>query len=116
MGAAGPVGLHRFNEDSFLLLANFINQPIEARIAQGYIDDAKKRLSELPDLKVIGVTGSFGKTSTKYILNQLLSTQYQTLMTPESYNTPMGVTRTIRESLNGTHQIFIVEMLSLIPI
>lgn len=97
-------------KDSFLLLANFINQPIEARIAQGYIDDAKKRLSELPDLKVIGVTGSFGKTSTKYILNQLLSTQYQTLMTPESYNTPMGVTRTIRESLNGTHQIFIVEM------
>lgn len=104
------LGFLNLMRDSFLLLANKINQPVERRIAQGYIDDAKKRLAELPDLKVIGVTGSFGKTSTKYILHQLLSVKYQTLMTPESYNTPMGVVRTIRENLNGTHEIFIVEM------
>ncbi|MEA4892814.1 MAG: UDP-N-acetylmuramoyl-tripeptide--D-alanyl-D-alanine ligase [Peptococcaceae bacterium] len=104
------LGFLNLMKDSFILMANGINRPIEKRIAQGYVDDAKKRLAELPGLQVIGITGSFGKTSTKYILNQLLSTKYQTLMTPESFNTPMGVVRTIREQLNGTHQIFIVEM------
>jgi UDP-N-acetylmuramoyl-tripeptide--D-alanyl-D-alanine ligase len=93
-----------------VLLANIINAPWEKKIGKGYTEDAKKRLAGMPQLKVIGVTGSYGKTSTKYVLNQLLSVKYQVLMTPESYNTPMGVVRTIREQLNGTHQVFIVEM------
>jgi len=93
-----------------LLIANRINQPFEKKIALGFTRDAMERLASAPDLKIIGITGSYGKTSTKYILHQLLSVKYQVLMTPESFNTPMGVVRTIREKLNGTHQIFIVEM------
>jgi len=93
-----------------LLIANRINQPFEKKIALGFTRDAMERLASSPDLKIVGITGSYGKTSTKYILHQLLSVKYQVLMTPESFNTPMGVVRTIREKLNGTHQIFIVEM------
>lgn len=93
-----------------VLLANLINKPIELSINQHYINDAKKILRQCPDLTIIGVTGSYGKTSVKYYLNTLLRAKYNVLMTPESYNTPMGVVKTIRGSLKATHEIFICEM------
>ncbi|MGN0468411.1 MAG: UDP-N-acetylmuramoyl-tripeptide--D-alanyl-D-alanine ligase [Acutalibacteraceae bacterium] len=93
-----------------VLLANLINKPIELSINRHYTNDAKKILSQCKDLIVIGVTGSYGKTSVKYYLNTLLRAKYNVLMTPESYNTPMGVVKTIRGSLKATHEIFICEM------
>lgn len=92
------------------LLANIINHPIEASINQYYINDAKKKLRERPDLKVIGITGSFGKTSVKFYLQTLLQSKYSVLVTPGNFNTPLGVTRTVREQLKPTHEIFICEM------
>lgn len=89
---------------------NVINHPIEAGVNQHYINDAKRRLKEVSGLTVIGVTGSYGKTSVKFYLQTLLQEHFNVLVTPESYNTPMGVVRTIRESLKSTHQIFICEM------
>ena len=91
-------------------LANLINTPIENTIAKGYVKDAAKRLSAMPNLTVVGVTGSYGKTSVKNYLNALLSAKYNVLMTPGSYNTTMGVVRTIREMLRPSHEIFIAEM------
>lgn len=93
-----------------VLVANFINKPIEKHINNGYIKDAKRILAECPDLKIIGITGSYGKTSVKYYLHTLLQAKYNVLMTPESYNTPMGVVKTIRGSLKATDEIFICEM------
>lgn len=92
------------------IIANFINKPIEKGINNHYINDAKRIISELPDLNVIGITGSYGKTSTKFYLQKLLSARYNVLMTPESYNTTMGVVKTVRGSLNATYDIFICEM------
>lgn len=94
----------------FILLANFINKPIEKRLNNYYINDAKRILSESEDLKVIGITGSFGKTSTKFFLNSLLQCEYETLMTPQNFNTTLGVVKTIREDLRPTHEIFVCEM------
>ncbi len=91
-------------------LANLINKPIENRINRWFIDDARRMLKEHPGLRIIGITGSFGKTSVKYYLTTLLSEGYSVLMTPESYNTPMGIVRTIREHLKPTHEIFVCEM------
>ncbi|MBR5524534.1 MAG: UDP-N-acetylmuramoyl-tripeptide--D-alanyl-D-alanine ligase [Clostridia bacterium] len=91
-------------------VANLINTPIENTIAKGYVKDAAKRLSAMPNLTVVGVTGSYGKTSVKNYLNALLSAKYNVLMTPGSYNTTMGVVRTIREMLRPSHEIFIAEM------
>lgn len=93
-----------------ILLSNFINSPIEAGVRQHYINDAKKMLRSCPDLKIIGITGSYGKTSMKFFLTTLLKGKYDVLMTPESYNTPMGVVKTIRSSLKGYHEIFVCEM------
>ncbi len=92
------------------MIANFINKPIEKSINNYYINDAKKIIDGLPNLTVIGITGSYGKTSTKFYLNKLLSAKYNVLITPESYNTTMGVVKTIRNSLNATYEYFICEM------
>ncbi|MCR4788566.1 MAG: UDP-N-acetylmuramoyl-tripeptide--D-alanyl-D-alanine ligase [Lachnospiraceae bacterium] len=92
------------------MVANIINHPIEQGINHHYISDAKKKLSEATDLKIIGVTGSFGKTSMKYYLQTLLQNKYSVLVTPGNFNTPLGVTITVRNYLKPTHEIFICEM------
>ncbi len=91
-------------------LANLINKPIENRINRWFIDDAVRMINDHGNLRIIGITGSFGKTSVKYYLTTLLSESFSVLMTPESYNTPMGIVRTIREHLKPTHEIFVCEM------
>ncbi len=93
-----------------ILVANLINKPVELSINRHYTNDAKKLLKACPDLKIIGITGSYGKTSVKYYLTTLLKSKYNVRMTPESYNTPMGVVKTIRGSLKATHEIFVCEM------
>lgn len=93
-----------------VLLANTLNLPMERAITAWYVRDARRRLAAMSRLTVIGVTGSYGKTSVKNYLHALLSAKYNVLMTPESYNTTLGVVRTIRERLRPTHEIFIVEM------
>ncbi len=93
-----------------VLLVNFINHPIEQAIDRYYINDAARILKEMPDLTVIGVTGSYGKTSVKYFLSKLLSSQFSVLHTPGNYNTTLGVVRTIREHMKSFHEIFICEM------
>lgn len=94
----------------FVAVANVIVRPVELMINRHYCNDAKKILKSMTGLKIIGITGSYGKTSSKYILTQILNSKYNTLMTPESYNTPMGVVKTVRGSLKPTHEIFVCEM------
>lgn len=91
-------------------LSNIINKPIETSIQKWYINDARKIIRSSPSLHVIGITGSYGKTSMKFYLSELLNSQYNTLKTPESFNTPMGVTITVRNHLKPTHEIFVCEM------
>lgn len=92
------------------LIANFLNAPIECLGKKYYINQAKKILKSMPNLIIIGVTGSYGKTSVKNFLAKTLSSKYEVLITPQNYNTTMGVVRTIRENLKPIHQIFICEM------
>ena len=90
--------------------ANSINRPLELHINNGFIKDAQRILKANKHLTVIGITGSYGKTSVKNVLAAMLSQKYATLMTPESYNTPMGVVKTVRGSLKPYHEMFICEM------
>jgi len=87
-----------------------ITAPIEKAFQNYYINDAKKILKSHHNLTVVGITGSYGKTTTKFILNRILSEKYNVVCTPQSFNTPMGVVRTVRESLKPQTQIFICEM------
>ena len=76
--------------DYWTIIANAINKPLEAAITRWYYNDAKRRLRAMPRLTIIGITGSFGKTSTKHFLYRLLSERYNVLMTPGNFNTTLG--------------------------
>jgi len=96
--------------DIIMLVANTLLKPVEKSISKKYYDEAASILKQMPDLKVIGVTGSYGKTSTKHYLHRILSEQFDVAMTPGNFNTTLGVVRTIRENLKPYNQVFIVEM------
>lgn len=93
-----------------VMLSVILLQPVENAINRKFYNEAQKILRSMPDMKIIGITGSFGKTSTKHYLHRILSESFDVLMTPGSYNTPMGVIRTIREMMKPYHQVFICEM------
>lgn len=58
----------------------------------------------------IGITGSFGKTSTKDYLGAILSESYTVLKTVASKNSPIGIAELVLRSLSPTHNAFVVEM------
>jgi len=93
-----------------LLAANDTLKPIEKSINKKYYNEAASILASMPDLKIIGITGSYGKTSTKHYLYRILQEHFATTMTPGSFNTTMGVIRTVREHLRPYDEVFIVEM------
>lgn len=93
-----------------VLAAIIILSPVEMIINRRYYNEAAQILKSMPNLKVVGITGSYGKTSTKHFLHRILSEQYETLMTPGSYNTTLGVIRTVRELMKPYCEVFICEM------
>ena len=105
-----PLAMMLLCVDYWTILANLINKPLEASITRWYYNDAKRILRSMPHLTIIGITGSFGKTSTKHFLHRILSERYNVLMTPGNFNTTLGVVRTVREHLKPHHEVFIVEM------
>lgn len=92
-----------------VLLAYEINEPIEKSINKKYYDRCTQTLASRSDLIKIAITGSYGKTSVKQILSTILSSKYKVLSTPESYNTPMGIAKTVNR-LEDSHQYFVCEM------
>lgn len=91
-------------------IANLINKPIEKFLANRFKKKAIKKLKEMPSLEVVGITGSYGKTSSKNILNDILSIKYNSLPTPRNFNTPVGLIITINNYLDKFNDIFIAEM------
>ncbi len=92
-----------------LILANLTLDPYETLTQRKFYNEAREKLTELNPI-VIGITGSYGKTSVKHILGHILKNSAPTLITPGSVNTLMGITRIIREQLEPNHKYFIVEM------
>lgn len=86
-----------------------INEPMEACIKKRYILKSKKILKSKPNLIKIGITGSYAKTSVKNILNHILSYKYNVVASPKSFNTPMGIAKTVSEIDDNT-EILIAEM------
>ncbi len=91
-----------------LLLANVIMKPFEKLNEKRYVKIAKAKLDKCDIIK-IGITGSYGKTGVKAILNVILSEKYRVLATPKSYNTPLGISLAVKD-LDSTHDVFIAEM------
>lgn len=91
-------------------IANIINKPIEKMINNGFKKKAIKKLNNMNNMKVIGITGSYGKTSSKNILNDILNVKYNAFPTPKNFNTPLGLIITINNHLDKFNDLFIAEM------
>ena len=94
----------------FIFLCLQIIQIPVVFVKKRIIKRAKARRRELPELTTIGITGSYGKTSTKEILFALLSRKNETLETSVHVNTEMGVAKTVIDFLKKGHKFFICEM------
>ena len=95
-----------------LLLAMALTWPFEKAVQLLYRWDARRILQAYrkTGLMVIGITGSYGKTTVKNLLDAMLSQIKPTLASPASFNTPLGLARCIREDLGQEHRFFIAEM------
>lgn len=91
-----------------LSVSNSVNMPFERAITKRYVKLTTEKLNKTDVLK-IGITGSYGKTSVKEILKTILSQKYRVLATPASYNTPMGISLSVK-NLDNTYDVFIAEM------
>lgn len=93
----------------WVVLGALLTHPVETIIQEGFKRSARRRLRQRPDLTLIGVTGSYGKTSTKFIVAELLRQQYNVYATPSSYNTPMGLCLAVNEHVKPEHQVLVLE-------
>jgi UDP-N-acetylmuramoyl-tripeptide--D-alanyl-D-alanine ligase len=95
---------------AFLVLASVVLRPLDYVLKSWIIFRAKRKIAKFKNLKIVGITGSFGKTTMKAVLAAILSQKFQVLRTPESVNTPVGIARLILKKLIPEIEIFIVEM------
>ncbi len=95
---------------SIVWIFGWILKPVEWTIQKGFKKQARKKLASLPHLKVVGITGSYGKTSTKFAIDAFLNERMSVCTTPGSYNTPMGICKVINNRLESSHQVLILEM------
>jgi UDP-N-acetylmuramoyl-tripeptide--D-alanyl-D-alanine ligase len=93
----------------WIVIANAILWPNELKKQQAFLQEAKDILADYQPY-TIGITGSYGKTSTKAILGSILEAIEPTFWTPGSINTEMGITRQIRENLKPQQELAIIEM------
>lgn len=85
-------------------------QPFAVLGRRRIIEQAKIRRNEFPSLKVVGITGSYGKTSTKEFLAHILSKRFRVLKTKEHQNSEVGISQTILRELKPEHEVFVCEM------
>ena len=85
-------------------------QPLAVLGRNRIIKKAKKKREQFKNLLVIGVTGSYGKTSTKEFLATILSEKFKVLKTKEHQNAEIGIARCILDELDESYEVFVVEM------
>jgi len=82
---------------------------IEKFLFMTYKKEAKKKLSQMRDLQIVAITGSYGKTSIKNFVAQILSTKFKVHATPRSVNTLGGIVSDINNNLQADTEIYVCE-------
>lgn len=97
---------------TFLIVTVFVSltEPLSQYRRQRLIKKASSIIKRNKTLRIVAVTGSYGKTTTKEMLYQILSKHFKTVKTPENKNTEVGVAMTIIDSIKQDTEVFIAEM------
>jgi UDP-N-acetylmuramoyl-tripeptide--D-alanyl-D-alanine ligase len=104
------MGIMSYLNYFIILFDNVINRPVEAYVNVYFRNKAIDKLNSMNNMDVIGITGSYGKTSTKNIVYDILNVKYNVFKTPENYNTPYGLMISINNFLDKYNDYFIAEM------
>ena len=86
-----------------------ISRPLERRLSQRFVDEAATILARIRPT-VVGITGSYGKTSTKGYVRALVEGTKRVVPSPASFNNRMGLARAVNEHLTGDAEVFVAEM------
>ena len=90
-------------------LALIIMAPIEKRLSRKFVLSAQKRLKQVRP-KVVAITGSYGKTSTKAYVAHLIGGSVGVVASPASFNNLMGLSRAVNERVVPGTEVFVAEM------
>ena len=90
-------------------LACYLTYPLEKKLAERYVKSARERLEKVKP-RVVAITGSYGKTSTKLYTAHLSAGCYMTMPSPASFNNRAGLARAINEHLLDSTEVFVAEM------
>ena len=104
------LGLIAYLNNLYILVALLINTPVESLVGYYFKRKAINKIKNMKSLKVVGITGSYGKTSSKNILNDILNIKYNVVPSPKNFNTPFGLMITINNYLDKFADVFIAEM------
>lgn len=100
-----------FRQQPYIMLfTNMILSPFEKKINDEFYIEAQQKVKSLDGLKSIGITGSFGKSSTKLIVGTILESKYKVLNPSEVYNTTLGLSKVINEELDESIEVLVTEM------
>lgn len=94
----------------YLAISKFLILPLELYQKNKILNQTRHKINNLPNLKVVAITGSFGKTSTKDILYTLLWKKYRIVKTPKSFNTPLGISQTVLTDVKENTEVLIAEV------
>jgi len=94
----------------FLIIINTLLYPVDIFVKELMVFFAKNKLKKLNNIKIIGVAGSYGKTGMKDLIATVLEEKYHVVKTPESFNTPIGIARTILTQVDKKTEILVIEM------
>ena len=103
------LGLVTYLNYFVVMTANVINKPVEKCVYLYYKFKALKKLKNM-NIPVVGITGSYGKTSSKNIINDILNVKLNSFATPKRFNTPYGLINSINNYLDKFNDIFLAEM------
>ncbi len=108
---SGILSIVYFFSSYYIIGANYIARPIENNIHKKFYNTAANKIKDMEgSLISVGITGSYGKTSTKFAAATIIKEKYNVLNTPDSYNTPMGLSKIINDELTYEHDVFIAEL------
>ncbi len=95
----------------FLTAAVLILWPFDFTAKQIIVGRAKSKIkNQKSKIKIIGIAGSYGKTTMKEVLKEVLGSKFKVLAAPDSINTPVGIARWISDKVEASAEILIVEM------
>ena len=109
---------HSFITQIIYLLPLFISITLASFLEKILLNRYKKlaqdKLENMPNLTIIAITGSYGKTSLKNFLTQILQDGFKVYSTPRSVNTLTGIIADINQNLSPITDVYIREIVELL--